>query len=166
MINSKIFTEDEKVILRSSPSPFKWIARDRDGWLFVYEDEPKKGEDEFVCRDSNMPTKYASLALFKNIFKGVTFENSPILFREPVLDKIERAYLKAVFSPFRNMIVSVRKMDMDLDLDRPSQCINVTAMMDNRIGMWSFPPFEAGTMYRGMTVGREYSLAEIGIKYD
>lgn len=164
MINSKIFTEDEKAILRSFPSPFKWIARDRDGWLSVYEDKPKRDGIEFIS--GNPHTEYAGMEIFKHIFKGVTFENSPIRFRGEVLDEVEKAYLKSVFSPFRNMIVSVRKMDLDLDLDRPGQCINVTAMMDNRIWMWCFPPFEAGTMYKGMTVNEEYSLEDLGIRYD
>ena len=48
-MNLKMFTEDEKAILRSLPYQFKWIARDRVGWLFVYEDEPKKGGNYFVC---------------------------------------------------------------------------------------------------------------------
>ena len=36
-------TEDEKVILRNVPYDYKWIARDIDGCLYVYESKPKKG---------------------------------------------------------------------------------------------------------------------------
>ena len=36
-------TEDEKVILRNVPKQYKWIARDIDGCLYVYESKPKKG---------------------------------------------------------------------------------------------------------------------------
>ena len=36
-------TEDEKAILRNVPYDYKWIARDIDGCLYVYESKPKKG---------------------------------------------------------------------------------------------------------------------------
>lgn len=35
-------TEDEKVILRNIPKEFKYIARDRDGGLCVFGNEPRK----------------------------------------------------------------------------------------------------------------------------
>ena len=160
MINSKIFTEDEQAILRSLPSPFKWIARDGNGKLFVYEDKPKMFENEFMCGDSNTSTKLASLPLFKNIFKDVTFEKSPIRFRD-VLDEVERRYLKSVFSPFRKTVVCVIKQNLD---NTGTEQV-IAAKVDS--GNWmSFPPFCAETMYKGMAVNREYSLAELGIKYD
>lgn len=160
MINQEFFTKDEQAILRSLPSPFKWIARDGNGRLFVYEDKPKMFGNEFICRDSNTFTKFASLALFKNIFKGVTFEKSPIRFRD-VLDKVEIRYLKSVFSPFRKTVVCVIKQNLD---NTGTEQI-IAAKVDS--GYWmSFPPFYAETMYKGMTVNREYSLAELGIKYD
>ena len=36
-------TEDEKVILRNVPKYYKWIARDKNGCLYVYASKPKKG---------------------------------------------------------------------------------------------------------------------------
>ena len=36
-------TEDEKVILRNLPKEYKWIARDKNGCLYVYASKPKKG---------------------------------------------------------------------------------------------------------------------------
>ena len=158
MINSKIFTKDEQAILRSLPSPFKWIARDRDGCLFLYEDEPEKDEDEFVCRDSNTPTEYENLKIFKDIFKSVTFENSPIRFRSEILDEMEKAYLKAVLKPFQKRIAYVRKMNAERG---GLQYIRV--MLKNSDWM-SFPMFRAGTMYKGMTVGEKYSLEDLGIR--
>ena len=35
--------EDEKVILRNLPKDYKWIARDKNGCLYVYASKPKKG---------------------------------------------------------------------------------------------------------------------------
>ena len=34
--------EDEKAILRSLPKDYKWIARDKNGCLYVYASKPKK----------------------------------------------------------------------------------------------------------------------------
>ena len=34
--------EDEKVILRSLPKDYKWIARDKNGCLYVYASKPEK----------------------------------------------------------------------------------------------------------------------------
>ena len=34
--------EDEKVILRSLPKNYKWIARDKNGCLYVYASKPEK----------------------------------------------------------------------------------------------------------------------------
>lgn len=158
MINSKIFTQDEQAILRSLPSPLKWIARDRDGWLFVYEDKPKISVDEFISRDSNTPTKFASFALFKRIFKGITFENSPIRFRGETLDEVERRYLKNVFSPFRRRIAYVSKHNEK----RGTQFIMAVLKNNDRI---LFPSFKPDTMYKGMEVGETYSLEDLGIKY-
>ena len=85
MMNLKMFTEDEKAILRSLPSRFEWIARDMDGALSAYVDKPKRDGIEFIC--GNPHTEFAGMEIFEHIFKGVTFENSPIKFRCEVLDE-------------------------------------------------------------------------------
>lgn len=159
-MNLKMFTEDEKAILRSLPSPLKWIARDRDGWLYVYKDKPEISGDEFMCRESNTPNRFVCLALFKNIFKGVTFENSPILFREPVLDDVERRYLKQVFRPFHKQIKCVRKISY-----YPYECLMVDLKINGEDTSMTFPKFKENTMYRGMSRGLRYNLNELGIDY-
>ncbi len=43
-----LLTEDERVVLRNVPKKYKWIARDKIGYLFVHEAKPEKhlfGED-------------------------------------------------------------------------------------------------------------------------
>ena len=35
-------TEDEKVILRNLPKEYKWIARDKNGQIFLYTNRPVK----------------------------------------------------------------------------------------------------------------------------
>lgn len=43
----KKFTNDEKAIARNIDEEYKWIARDRDGNLCVYEGKPEKGMDSW-----------------------------------------------------------------------------------------------------------------------
>ena len=81
-MNLKMFTEDEQAIFRLMRSQFKWIARDANGKLYVYEGKPKRDGLEFVC--SKPKTEFAGMEIFEHIFKGVTFENSPIRFRAEV----------------------------------------------------------------------------------
>lgn len=103
--NEKYFTKDEKIILKSLPSSFEWIARDKDGEIFVYKYRPKRFGNEFICKYSIPPTQvqvivpqikenvklslpeFTSLKTFNNIFKCVTWENSPIRFRGETLDE-------------------------------------------------------------------------------
>ena len=43
--NPKIkLTEDEKVILRSLPKEYKWIARDLSGMVYMFIERPEKGQ--------------------------------------------------------------------------------------------------------------------------
>ena len=37
-------TEDEKVILRSLPKDYKWVARDLSGMVYIFIERPEKGQ--------------------------------------------------------------------------------------------------------------------------
>lgn len=50
-----------------------WIARDKDGYLYLYDKKPIQDED---CFNSNINGKYNTL-LHSSYFPTVTFENSP-----------------------------------------------------------------------------------------
>lgn len=161
MNDQNIFTEDEKAILKSLPKNYKWIARDKNGFIYVYANKPHKITDiamfeaDPLCRD---------FYLFKHMFKGVTWENSPICFRQPVLDKVERRYLKTVFRPFHKKIISVYKQ---LTNDEMRECLFANLEPLANFGDYmAFPMFEAGTMYKNMELNKNYTLEELGIKYD
>ena len=73
--NPKItFTPDEIVILKNIDKYYKYIARDGNGWIGVYERIPSKREDYYTTMDS---VKNTSLDLnsFKHLFKNITFES-------------------------------------------------------------------------------------------
>lgn len=63
-------TEDEKTILRNLPETCKWIARDRDGMLFVYSVKPSKAVNVWVST-----LGYTFLESFNHLFKMVKWED-------------------------------------------------------------------------------------------
>lgn len=92
----------------------------------------------------------------KNIMEEV--ENQP---GEEILTKKEKDYLSAVIKPFRNRIIYIRK-------DRLStQEIIEICLEHYRDKKYSneivLPNFERGTMYKGMKIGKKYTVDELGI---
>lgn len=73
---------------------------------------------------------------------------------EPILDDVERKYLSAVISPFRDSVRGIEKAE---NLPYEMICI------DTKYRYMVFPPFDKGTMYKGMKTGWRYTLEELGL---
>lgn len=84
--------------------------------------------------------------------------------KEPILDEAERKYLAAVIKPFRDEVVYIGKFDT---LHGDGLYEELFGKVKNeRLGEYfpiKLPPFEKGTMYKGMQVGRGYTLEELGL---
>lgn len=80
-------------------------------------------------------------------------------YKEPILDKVEREYLKAVIRPFKKHVCTVCKKYVQSCSGLSYEYI-VVKLGNER---WGFPKFIEGTMYKGMTLEREYSLEELGL---
>ena len=155
----EIFTDVERHILERTDKRFKWIARDENGCLYIYNIKPYKDEEYgFFSTKSNggyLFNKCVSDVLFKNI----TWENSPIQYRDSeLLTSKEREYLKFVFRPFVNHIAYVRKSDTGY-----SEFIEVGIYKNYSM---LFPNFKKGAMYKGMKPETKYTLKELGIEYN
>lgn len=158
-----IFTDTERCILESTNKCYKWIARDGDGDMYLYERMPYRDEDAEIFAADDGDACFAWDKRFSDVlFKNVTWENSPIQFRddEPLTLK-EREYLKFVFRPFASHTVYVKKMRID-----NSEYIWVYIWNGGNATSMTFPGFEKGTMYKGMKLKKMYTLKELGIKYD
>ena len=152
-----MFTKDEQVILKNVSSKYKWIARDSDGTLFLFNKKPAKYTRNYGVGSGFL--YYFRLEPFEDIFKGVTWDGGPVQFRKDVLDETERKYLKAVLRPFRNRVVRVVKIKLEV-------CSDCYLRVELKNGdHLSFPSFPEGTMYNGMKLYREYTLEELGINY-
>lgn len=75
--------------------------------------------------------------------------------KEPVLDEVERKYLSDVIKPFGHRVSHIVK--------RMNGSGYYIAIILNNFDVMNLPYFTRNTMYKGMTVGRQYKLKELGL---
>ena len=161
----EIFTDTEKRILEATGKSYTWIARDKNGCLYVYDTKPYKDEGY-----GYFSAKFGNGFLFNEcvsdvLFKNVTWENSPIQYRDnELLMPKEIEYLKFVFRPFANDILYVRKRQSYVIDD--IEYIEAVTYKDGERSSISFPYFKKGTMYKGMKPEKSYTLKELEIEYN
>lgn len=81
--------------------------------------------------------------------------------KEQILDEVEKKYLSAVIKPFRDDVRDIRKMQSIYRLpDDGKEYIKIRMRSDEEINL---PYFRKGTMYKGMELGRRYTLEELGL---
>ena len=158
----EMFTDVEKRILEATDKSYKWIARDENGCLYIYNTKPYKDEEYGF-----FSTKFSGECLFNRcvsdvLFKNVTWKNSPIQYRNnKLLTPKEREYLKFVFRPFASDIMCVQKMQSN-NTEYIVASIVARTCKDSMV----FPYFAKGAMYKGMKLEVKYDLKELGIEYD
>lgn len=146
-----MFTKTERTILDALPKEYKYIFRTLYGAL-------KIGKSFYGFDD------YLAIPAFDHIFKDVKAGAEPICFRKPILDDVEREYLKTVFKPFASRIEWVKKQhcnEMWEGMEYIKAFIKYPSGDDARL-----PVFKEGTMYKGMMPNVTYTLEELGITYD
>ena len=153
-----MFTKEEQIVLKSIDEPYKWIGRNKKGALFLFEQEPEKNEHYgYFC----IKGLYHDIDCFSNYFKKVTWENSPVCFRRPILDDVERKYLKEALRPFAKRIQYIAKVE-SYDVNN-SYFLYVDLGLDDDM---NFPNFnKKSNMYSGMKLDKDYTLDELGITY-
>lgn len=77
--------------------------------------------------------------------------------KEPILNEAEKNYLSAVIEPFRDKVKYISKQK---NIDKLMEFIHID-LSDGDVA--DFPNFKAGTMYKGMEVGKYYTLQELGL---
>ncbi len=77
----------------------------------------------------------------------------------PVLDEVEKRYLKNVIRPFKDQCRYVKKYET-AGTDYEWIYINLSSN-----GSIALPGFSKGTMYKNMELEKRYTLDELGIKY-
>jgi len=74
-----------------------------------------------------------------------------------ILDKVEKEYLKNVIKPFKNKVKVITKFGN-------GNFEFITIRMRNTADTFSLPNFKIGTMYKGMKLGKEYTLCELELE--
>lgn len=107
--------------------------------------------------DKKVSTIYANDASVTNaVLAWLDMEH-----KEPILDEAEKKYLSAVIKPFRDDVKDIIKIESIYRLpDDGSEYIKICMCSDEEINL---PYFRYGTMYKGMEVGRRYTLDELGL---
>lgn len=80
---------------------------------------------------------------------------------KPILNDTEKEYLGNIIKPFRDRVISIRKIE-----DPGEECliIQVEHFKDKSIReIFMLPSFEKKTMYQGMELGKRYTLEELGL---
>ena len=100
---------------------------------------------------------YTSNKLLPALLQG---EISIIKVEQPILDDIEKKYLGNIIKPFRDKIEWIEKIDSPI---QNYEYIKICYHDYNYTIVLNFPDFKVGTMYRGMKIGKAYTLKELGI---
>lgn len=131
---------------------FKWIARGIYGAIIAYKiktDQEKYRYGKVICSDL--------VPIFESIRCGDEPVSLEAIVHPQILDDAERRYLKGVIRPFRGRVTSICK---GKDTTSKRECLTIFVSKYDRCNL---PWFEAGTMYKGMEMYKEYTLEELGL---
>ena len=161
----KEFTEDEKTIAKNIDKKYKWIARDSNGWLYLYQNKPNKLDCCWDDPNNSTPYRIVNLKYFNHIFISIKWEDDEPtrisdIYIEQILDDVEREYLKKVLKPFHDKVKHIVKFDSY------SYNKRYLFILFNDNSSFSFPDFDDDKMYSGMELEKRYTLEELGITYD
>lgn len=137
---------------------YKWLIRTMRGNVVAFSCHPCKYEGYWLW-PNNVESEVVSgksTPLFKSIQwedEGPTYIGDII--NTQILNEAERKYLSAVIRPFRDRVRSITKL---LRLNDKGEYI----VIDAGFQMF-FPDFKPSTMYKGMELGKEYTLEELGL---
>ena len=159
----KEFTDDEKNIARNIDKEYKWIARDSDGNLCIYEGKPKKEKSYWHAGG------YDYLSPFNHLFLAIKWEDEEPtrisdIYNPPVLNDAEREYLKTVLKPFHENVAYVEKVHYyPMNGDTSSSLAFLFIKLHD--GKLEFPNFDSRKMYLGMESNKKYKMDELGLTY-
>lgn len=164
----KEFSDDEKTIARNINEEYEWMARDRDGCLYIFDEKPKKLLNVWNVIFDGLPYRFKKMVAFSHMFSSVKWENDePTLIRDiydpKILDGVERKYLEAVLKPFRDEVDYVVKFD-EYRIEENAHRKEYLHIQLYDQGFF-LPYFDSGKMYSGMELNKRYKLDELGITY-
>ena len=158
------FTEKDKEFIKCLNSNWKYIARDKNGNLYVYAVKPTKRIDVFNTEHLN------SAYILNDIISADMFPNikwsdeEATCLREPILDDIERTYIKLYV--INNPCFKNRKIDgitkIIFNSANGKFCQLSISFYDKNIRRrMLLAPFEKDKMYLGMKLNKTYTIEDL-----
>ena len=99
--------------------------------------------------------EYAIYDTFLHLLDG---KYEVVKISESILTEQERNYLSQVIKPFREKILHISKLSSK---DGESICIDIRYNWEEDSIL--LPRFATGTLYKGMEIGKEYSVKDLGL---
>ena len=99
--------------------------------------------------------EYAIYDTFLHLLDG---KYEVVKLSKSILTEQERHYLSSVVKPFREKILHISKLSSK---NGESICIDIR--YDWEEDSIVLPKFAAGTLYKGMEIGKEYSVKDLGL---
>lgn len=106
----------------------------------------------------NTEGDYWNKASFDTLCNLLNGKYEVIKLPKSILAEEERNYLSSVVKPFREKILHISKLSSK---DGESICIDIR--YDWEEDSIVLPKFAAGTLYKGMEIGKEYSVKDLGL---
>ena len=137
---------------------YKWIVRNKYGRLYALSEKPIKSNNNLWVTTGNAMYVCRFVPIFQDIRSD---DKDPVsiesIVHPQILDDVEREYLSTVIKPFKNQVRSIAKYYSSINSGKEYLVIITD-------GCWMmFPEFEASTMYKGMKIGKMYTLDELGL---
>lgn len=83
-------------------------------------------------------------------------------YEAPILDSVEKRYLKSVIKPFKDEITFICKCELNANRCYIRIVVS-SAVLPSGVDSIYFPIFIGDTMYKGMKANKCYSLEELGL---
>lgn len=83
-------------------------------------------------------------------------------YEAPILDSVEKRYLKSVIKPFKDKITFICKCELKANRYYIRIVVN-SAVLPSGLDSIYFPIFIGDTMYKGMEPNKTYTLKELGL---
>lgn len=139
---------------------YKWIARTFQGNVSAFSYKPYKRGYSLVQVNGKVVLISGK---FTPLFQSINWaDNEPTyienIINPQILDDDEKKYLSAVIKPFRDKVDSICKENF-MDYGCQRIVIGLIGAGPDMI----LPLFKSETMYKGMELGYEYTLEELGL---
>lgn len=139
-IGTKITFETGEVLVKIEENSFENVNRRRE-----------------IANLYNLKDNYSDLGKIIKI-EEPTYQTA-YEYKPEILDEAEKRYLRGVIRPFRDKVKTIGKKYNKMN-GKDNEYLTIILKEEPNM---DFPNFEPNTMYKGMKIGKQYTLEELGL---